>query len=66
MLPSRLAAGVIFDTEPVHGETLRYRSTSSVTLWPIDVENVRLSGLPIVAPPNPARQRRRRACCASR
>jgi type VI secretion system protein ImpG len=54
LLPARLPAGVIFDTEPVHGETLRYRSTSSVTLWPIDVENVRLSGLPIVAPPNPA------------
>ncbi len=57
------AAGVIFDTEPVHGETLRYRSTSSVTLWPIDVENVRLSGLPIVAPANPGGRRRRR--CAA-
>jgi type VI secretion system protein ImpG len=54
MIPARLPAGVAFETEPVHGETLRYRSTSAVTLWPIDVENVRLSGLPIVAPPNPA------------
>ncbi len=54
LIPARLPAGVAFETEPVHGETLRYRSTSMVTLWPIDVENVRLSGLPIVAPPNPA------------
>ncbi len=54
LIPARLPAGVAFETEPVHGETLRYRSTSDVTLWPIDVENVRLSGLPIVAPANPA------------
>ncbi len=54
MLPARLPAGVAVDTEPVHGETLRYRTTSAVTLWPIEVENVRLSGLPLVAPANPA------------
>ena len=53
-LPARLPAGIAVDTEPVHGEALRYRSTSAVTLWPIEVENVRLSGLPIVAPANPA------------
>ena len=38
----------------MHGEALRYRSTAPVTLWPVEVENVRLSGLPIVAPANPA------------
>jgi type VI secretion system protein ImpG len=54
LIPARLSAGIAFETEPVHGETLRYRSTSAVTLWPVEVENVRLSGLPIVAPPNPA------------
>ena len=32
----------------------RYRTASAVTLWPVEVENVRLSGLPIVAPANPA------------
>src|SRR5580658_1395271 len=37
LIPARLPAGVAFETEPVHGETLRYRSTSTVTLWPIDV-----------------------------
>ncbi len=46
--------GTEFDTEPVRGEALRYRSTSPVTLWPIEVENIRLTGLPIVAPANPA------------
>ena len=49
---TQLAPGVAFDTEPVHGEALRYRSTAPVTLWPIEVEAVRLSGLPIVAPAN--------------
>lgn len=52
--PTYLAPGLAFDTEPVHGEPLRYRSTVPVTLWPITIEAVRLSGQPIVAPPNPA------------
>ena len=54
LIPARLPAGIAIDTEPVRGEALRYRTTSPVTLWPIEVENVRLSGLPIVAPANPA------------
>lgn len=54
MTPSRLPSGLAIDTEPVRGEPLRYRTTAPVTLWPIEVENVRLSGLPLVAPANPA------------
>ena len=54
MTPARLPAGMAIDTEPVHGEELRYRTTAPVTLWPVEVENVRLSGLPIVAPANPS------------
>jgi type VI secretion system protein ImpG len=54
LLPAKLPSGIAFDSELVHGEALHYRSTSAVTLWPIEVENVRLSGLPIVAPANPA------------
>ena len=42
------------ETEPVRGEALRYRTTAPLTLWPIEVENVRLSGLPLVAPANPS------------
>ena len=62
--PARLPAGIAIDTEPVHGEELRYRTTAPVTLWPVEVENVRLSGQPIVAPPirSPPAQP---ACCAS-
>ena len=50
----RLPSGMVIETEPVHGEALRYRTTAPLSLWPIEVENVRLSGLPIVAPANPA------------
>ncbi len=52
--PTHLPAGLMFDTEAVKGETLRYRSTAPVTLWPITVEAVRMSGQPLVAPPNAA------------
>lgn len=52
--PSRLPVGMEIETEPVRGETLRYRTTAPVMLWPVEVENVRLSGLPLVAPPNPS------------
>jgi len=53
-LPDTRPVGTEFDTEPVRGEALRYRTTAPVTLWPVEVENVRLTGLPIVAPANPA------------
>ena len=52
--PDTRPLGTEFETEPVRGEALRYRTTSPVTLWPVEVENVRLTGLPIVAPANPA------------
>jgi type VI secretion system protein ImpG len=52
MTPAHLPAGLVIDTEPVRGETLRYRTTSPVTLWPIRVDAVRLSGQPLAAPPN--------------
>jgi type VI secretion system protein ImpG len=51
--PTVLPAGLSIDTESVRGETLRYRTTAPVTLWPIKIEAVRLSGQPLVAPPNP-------------
>ena len=46
-------AGLMLETEPVRGDTCRYRTTSPTTLWPVEVEAVKLSGLPLVAPPNP-------------
>ena len=54
MNPARLAAGIAIDTEPVRGEELPLpHHVRRSTLWPVEVENVRLSGLPLVAPANP-------------
>lgn len=52
-LPLRLDAGLTLETEPVHGEACRFRTAWPVTLWPIEIESVRLSGLPLAAPANP-------------
>jgi type VI secretion system protein ImpG len=51
--PSVIDAGLPLDTEPVRGETCRYRTAYPVTLWPLAIETVRLSGLPLTAPENP-------------
>jgi type VI secretion system protein ImpG len=51
--PVTLPAGIAVGTEPVRGETCRFRTAWSQTLWPIEIEAARLSGLPLVAPPNP-------------
>jgi type VI secretion system protein ImpG len=53
MGPSRLPAGLALDTEPVRNEPCRFRTASPVTLWPVEIEAVRLSGLPLAAPVNP-------------
>lgn len=52
-LPARLPAGMALETEPVRGETCRYRTAWPLILWPIEVESVRLAGLPLSAPVNP-------------
>lgn len=49
----RLEPGAVIDSEPVHGETCRFRTAWPLTLWPIEVESARLSGLPLAAPANP-------------
>jgi type VI secretion system protein ImpG len=52
-LPVRLPAGIALESEPVKGETCRFRTAWPLTLWPIEVESVRLAGLPLSAPVNP-------------
>ncbi len=52
-VPAEVPAGLPIDTEPVRGEACRFRTAYPVTLWPIEVESVRLSGLPLAAPPHP-------------
>ncbi|MBV9583292.1 MAG: type VI secretion system baseplate subunit TssF [Alphaproteobacteria bacterium] len=51
--PLNIPAGIALETEPVHGEICRFRTSWPVTSWPIEIENVRLSGLPLAAPANP-------------
>ena len=51
--PLRLDAGLAVETEPVHGEACRFRTDWPVTLWTIEIENVRLMGVPLAAPANP-------------
>jgi type VI secretion system protein ImpG len=45
--------GTALLTDPVGGEPCRFRTTQDVQLWPIEIEAVRLSGLPLAAPENP-------------
>jgi type VI secretion system protein ImpG len=52
-VPTQVPAGLPLDTEPVRGETCRFRTVYPTTLWPVEVETVRLSGLPLAAPANP-------------
>ncbi len=53
MAPVELAPGLALDSEPVRGETCRFRTAYPTTLWPVEIESVRLSGLPLAAPANP-------------
>jgi type VI secretion system protein ImpG len=52
-VPCRIPAALPLDTEPVRGETCRFRTVYPTTLWPVEIESVRLSGLPLAAPDNP-------------
>jgi type VI secretion system protein ImpG len=49
-----LPAGLAVDCEPVRGETCRFRTAYPLTLWPVEIDQARLSGLPLAAPANPA------------
>ena len=51
--PAQVPRGLLVETEPVRGEPVRFRTCHDVTLWPINIEQARLSGLPLVAPANP-------------
>ncbi|MFO1027011.1 MAG: type VI secretion system baseplate subunit TssF [Acetobacteraceae bacterium] len=52
MVSVPVPAGLPLDTEPVRGEPCRYRTAYPVTLWPVAIDAVRLSGLPLAAPAN--------------
>jgi len=52
----RVPRGLTLETEPVRGEPIRFRTCHDVTIWPLVIEQARLTGLPLVAPPNPRAQ----------
>jgi type VI secretion system protein ImpG len=45
--------GVHIVTEAVQGNACQYRSASAVEVWPIRIAQASVSGMPMVAPPNP-------------
>jgi type VI secretion system protein ImpG len=51
-VPTRIAPGLPLDTEPVRGETCRFHTAYPVMLWPVGIDSLRLSGLPLAAPEN--------------
>lgn len=44
--------GAMLETPSVNGETCRFRTTAAASVWPVEVEQVRLSGMPLPAPDN--------------
>ncbi len=51
--PARVARGTPIETDPVRGEVLRYSTCHAVTVWPLQIDQARLMGLPLAAPANP-------------
>lgn len=52
--PAQLPAGLAIESEPVGPEACQFRTAYPLTLWPVEIDAVRLSGMPLAAPPNPA------------
>lgn len=52
-VPIAVPRGTAIETDPIEGEPCRFTTTADATLWPIRVEGLRLSGLPLAAPINP-------------
>ena len=49
-VPVLVPAGTAIETDPVRGEPCRFRTTADTTLWPVEIESVKLTGLPLAAP----------------
>lgn len=52
-VPVQVPPHLLIDTEPVAGQPCRFRTAYATTLWPVEIESLRLSGLPLSAPSNP-------------
>jgi type VI secretion system protein ImpG len=53
-VPVTVPPGTAIETDPVRGEPCRFRTTAEATLWPVEIESARLTGLPLVAPASPS------------
>ncbi len=53
-----LETGSEIETEAVRGTKCRYRTTTPVALWPLEVRSASLSGLPFEAPASPVARER--------
>ena len=54
--PVTIPSGTAVQTDPVKGEPCRFATSYETTLWPIEIEVVRLTGLPLAAPAHPRLQ----------
>lgn len=50
---ARVVRGTPLLTQPVRGEALQYQTCHDTVLWPVAIDKVKLSGLPLPAPANP-------------
>lgn len=52
-VPVDVPAGTMLETRPLDGAACRFRTTSTVRLWPIEIVSTQLGGLPLTAPALP-------------
>ncbi|MEA2768188.1 MAG: type secretion system protein ImpG [Acetobacteraceae bacterium] len=52
-VPVQVPSGTAIETDPVRGEPCRFRTAYDTTLWPVEIESVKLTGLPLSAPAYP-------------
>ena len=58
-VPAVVPAGTTLNTDAIQGMPCRFRTTYDTTLWPVEIESVRLTGLPLTAPAHPDVQKAR-------
>jgi type VI secretion system protein ImpG len=51
--PVEVDRNTVLETPPVRGEACTYRTTAPLRVWPIEVQEARIFGLPLPAPHNP-------------
>lgn len=52
-VPVIVPSGTAIETDPIRGEPCRFRTSYETTLWPVEIESVKLTGLPLAAPACP-------------